>query len=139
MERIYKLPLMLGFLAALAGGIAGYASGMASSEIYIRMAVMMVAFFVLGLYIRNNIISVKKEVREKLINDALKGIEESKKQKVKDKEQILPKMSSSTSQSNTGQMSSDGQGEAGLEIDENEDDDFKPLHVSKAIRSKISD
>lgn len=135
MERIYKLPLILGFLAALAAGIAGYALGMRNSEIYIRMAVMMVAFFVLGLYIRNSILSVKKEVKEKLIDDAIKGMEEFRKQR--EQELAKSQMNSRTSQSDLGQKPQDGLKEGTAGNVEDEDDDFKPLNVSKAIKTKI--
>jgi len=138
MEPICKLPLMLGCLAALAGGIAGYASGMASSEIYIRMAVLMVAFFVLGLYIRNNIISVKKEVKEKKKIEALKEYEESRRKKEEEMEKMMPKMSSGATQGSHAQKL-DGQGEAEPEMGKGEDDDFVPLNISKAIRTKISE
>lgn len=98
MERIYKLPFILGCLAAMAAGVASYAAGAESRTIYLRMAVMMLTFFIIGLYVKNTILSIENEVQVK-------------------KHQIhkldLPA--------------------------EDTRDDFEPLAISKAIRSKTKD
>jgi len=132
MERIYKLPLMLGCLAALVAGISGYASGMDNSDIYIRMAVMMVTFFVLGLYVRNSVLSIKKELSEKKKNDALKKKEESKKHD-EPKKQNEPAKGQELKAPERQEEES-----AGKENGE-ENDGFTPLNISKAIRTKISE
>lgn len=98
MERIHKLPFISGCLAAIAAGVASYAAGVESRTIYLRMAVMMLTFFIIGVYVKNTVLSIENEVQVK-------------------KSQIH-KLDLSAGDSHN---------------------DFEPLAISKAIRSKTKD
>ena len=65
MGRIHQLPYKAGGLAAIVTGVVSYAAGIETSTIYLRMAIMMLVFFILGLYIRKTVIDIEKEVQEK--------------------------------------------------------------------------
>jgi capsular polysaccharide biosynthesis protein len=65
MDRIHKLPFLLGgFVTVLVGAIS-YGSGSDNKTIYIRMVIFMVVFYIIGIYARNTIIAINKEVQEK--------------------------------------------------------------------------
>lgn len=65
MERIRKLPFILGCIAAMAVGIANYMSGSDNQTTFLKMAVVMTIFFIIGVYIRNTVLSIDEEVKEK--------------------------------------------------------------------------
>ncbi len=78
MQYIQRLPFILGALAALAAGALGYIRGVQERNLYIRMAVSMLAFYAVGLLVRSALLSIKKEIDEK---EALEKQNELEKQK----------------------------------------------------------
>ncbi len=65
MGDIRKLPFLSGCSAALLAGIISYAAGVDNQVIYIRMAVMMFLFYMLGVFVRNAIVKTRNELDEK--------------------------------------------------------------------------
>lgn len=135
MERIHKLPFILGCLAAIATGIASYLTGAESQTIYLRMAVMMLIFFLIGIYTRNTILSIDKEVQENKLQKARaeeqqlrQQIEEEKAASSEPKHQTLQQRLAQKYQAHTVDLTAEDTG-----------DDFEPLTISKAISSKVKE
>lgn len=66
MDYVHKLPFLMGGSISFIIGFISYNSGLSASATYIRMAVGMVVFFVLGLYVRGFIYQLEGEVRDKI-------------------------------------------------------------------------
>ncbi|WP_010249140.1 hypothetical protein [Acetivibrio cellulolyticus] len=65
MDYIHKLPFILGASMAVIIGVVSNKTGVESKIIYIRMSVGLIAFFVLGLYIRSIICKIDEEIRKR--------------------------------------------------------------------------
>lgn len=65
-------------MAVVVGTISNY-NGVDSKTTYIRMSLVLIIFFILGLYIRSTIYKIEKEVRKKKQTEELKKIEELRK------------------------------------------------------------
>ena len=123
MERIHQLPCILGFLAAMTTGIASYATNAATSTIYLRMAVMMVAFFILGLYIKNTVLSLKKEMQIKKLEK-----EKAEAEELRLHQQMAEQNTAYQKQNHILDL-----------VAGDTEDDFEPLAMSKAIRTKVKE
>ena len=77
MERIHGLPFISGGFMAVLTGIASYAWGSDNKTTYIRMAVVMLVFYILGVYVRNTIVSINVEKEEKRERELQKELEEA--------------------------------------------------------------
>ena len=65
MDRIHRLPFLLGgFMTVIVGAIS-YSCGSDNKTIYTRMVIFMVVFYILGIYARNTINGIDKELQEK--------------------------------------------------------------------------
>jgi flagellar biosynthesis/type III secretory pathway M-ring protein FliF/YscJ len=76
MEFVHRLPFILGAVMSVIVGIVSFAINTDISDIYIRMAIIMVVFFVLGLYAKNIIEKITSEIQEKKAEQELKELEE---------------------------------------------------------------
>lgn len=65
MQYIKKLPFMLSIFMSIIISIASYARGVAQKEIYTRMIISLILFFILGLFIRNTIEKLYESVSRK--------------------------------------------------------------------------
>lgn len=65
MDRIHKLPFLLGGFMTLLVGLISYGSGSDNKTIYTRMVIFMVVFYLIGIYARNTITAINKELQEK--------------------------------------------------------------------------
>lgn len=65
MDRIHKLPFLLGGFMAVVTGVISYCCGSDSQTTYVRMLVFMVVFYVIGIYVRNTIKSIHTELNNK--------------------------------------------------------------------------
>lgn len=65
MENIHKLPFVIGVSVTIVVGMISYKTGVEYGEIYIRMFISMVVFFVAGIYLKNFIIKIHKELKQK--------------------------------------------------------------------------
>ena len=120
MERIYKLPFISGCMAAVVAGIASYATGAQSKIIYLRMAVLMVVFFIVGLYVRDSVLSIGKEVQEKKERQQQEAEEMQKQDSIKNQSSDKPEPMLDLTASD-------------------EDGDFEPLTVSQVIKKKLNE
>ncbi|HOA55540.1 MAG TPA: hypothetical protein PLY59_06720 [Clostridiales bacterium] len=85
MGDIRKLPFLSGCSAALLAGIISYAAGVDNQVIYIRMAVMMFLFYMLGVFVRNAIVKTRNELDEKKRE---RELEEAKRKRKEREEKI---------------------------------------------------
>mgnify|MGYP001082662341 CR=1 FL=1 len=72
MDYVHKLPFILGASMAILIGAISNRSGVESKTIYIRMSLGLVAFFILGLYIRCLIYKINGEIKRKKNKEELK-------------------------------------------------------------------
>lgn len=138
MERIQKLPIIMGCSAAIVAGFAAYLAGVDSQGIYVRMAGMMLVFFIIGVYIRKTVTSINEEV---MICKIKEQQEEKERQKLKKQEEKAAANAPELYQSrNTFEQEQQIGGQT-QQVDlttENSDDSFEPLTVSRAIRTKMN-
>ena len=72
MDRIHRLPFITGGFMAVLTGITSYACGSGNQTTYIRMAVVMVVFYIIGVFIRNTLQSINTELDEKRVQDQIR-------------------------------------------------------------------
>ncbi|MGE5615196.1 MAG: hypothetical protein ACM3XR_12420 [Bacillota bacterium] len=140
MERIMRLPLLLSFLAAVITGAASHAAGVGNQRTYLRMAVMMLVFYLLGAFIRNTVLSLKKEVQFRM--------KEQKKQEEQNQKDHKEEIKAHEYAAKPHQGNDAESLEAAQLIDlfnakrhaaPADSDDFEPLALSKAIRTKVKE
>lgn len=138
MGRIQKLPFILGCSAAIVAGSASYLTGVDSKGIYVRMAATMLVFFILGVYIRSTINSIKEEVLIRKIRELQEEKERLRRQREEEK------ASANAARFNKGRQQSEPEQQANEQphkVDLSTDDridSFEPLTVSRAIRTKVN-
>jgi len=65
MRYLQKLPLLLALAAAFLTGLIGFVSQASQKVILTRMVLMMVVFFVIGLFTRSTLLNIKDQVEQK--------------------------------------------------------------------------
>lgn len=130
MERIRKLPFLSGCTASILAGVISYAAGIDSQTIYIRMAVMMVVFFVLGVYIRNTIYSVARQ--SAIIKREKKREEDLRLRKLR--EEKMAEVRASMIGNNLDATST-----INMAVGDEKQDAFEPMDLAKAIRTKAEE
>jgi hypothetical protein len=128
MDRIHKLPFITGgFMAVLIGAIS-YACGSGSQTTYIRMAVVMVGFYIIGVYVRNTLKSINAQLEEKKEQELLKELEAAEAEAAaRHAEQAAEKQPGGVQGSRVNLVADDSA------------DEFTPLTVSQVISSKIKE
>ena len=87
MDYVHKLPFILGASMAVVIGMVSNSSSAESKTIYIRMSIGLVAFFILGLYIRGFLYKIDEELRkkqkeeEKKLKEELENVKEGEGEK----------------------------------------------------------
>lgn len=125
MDNIHKLPFLLGGFMAVVVGIISFISGSAAQTIYIRMAVVMVGFYIVGGFIKNTLNTIKDELKQK---EEQRLLEEQIEEEAK-------RIEASAMASN---MVQPGEHKVDLVADDF-DEDFTPLTVSRVISSKVKE
>jgi hypothetical protein len=140
MERIQKLPFLAGCLAAIITGIASYMTGVESRIIYLRMAVMMLVFFLIGIYARNTVLSINEDIEKKKRElEREKELEEVQNQarlKEEQKDNKKPQEHQAGEHQTAPQAYSQP---PRLDLVVDDSDDFRPLDISKAVKSKVNE
>lgn len=138
MERIQKLPFLAGSTAAVVTGAASYAAGVESRMIYLRMAVMMLVFFLIGFYIRNTVLSINEDIekkkREKELEEQQLNRQEEQEAAAKDN-----KMPHEQAQERQTAAQAHQQPQKLDLVADDSNDDFKPFDISKAIKAKVNE
>jgi Co/Zn/Cd efflux system component len=123
MEYVHKIPFLFGAAAAIIAGIISNLINVSQQDTYIRMAISMIIFFAIGIYIRNTLHKIHEELESKKLeeeNKILVEIEEEKRLAA-DEERLNQELELKT---------------VGTKIDFKVDDageDFSPLTVSEYI------
>lgn len=130
MEYIQRLPLILSLLMAIIIGITAYINGDKNQNIYLKMAVCVLGFYVLGLYARNVIKKTIDEIEEK---KEKQKESENENQKLQKQEGLKEKEKNAGVVNDISKMG--GIPEINLQTDE---DNFQPLKVSKVIKNYVS-
>ncbi|MBP7175707.1 MAG: hypothetical protein KBA53_05740 [Thermoclostridium sp.] len=115
-----KLPLLLALAAAFLSGLIGFIRNASQKVILTRMVLMMVLFFVIGLFARSTLMNIKDQVAQR------KKQEEEEEQK---KKQELAKKAKEQEMG----LGKNIDFSAGKE----DEDDFDPLPVSEFIKKEL--
>lgn len=123
MNGIHKLPFLLGGFMALISGVISYACGTNSRTTYIRMAVAMVVFYIVGSYIKNTLYTIQAELKEKK------------------EQELLEAQNAEESQTNQNPLAASSQAAPAGEhrinlVASDSEDGFSPLTISRIIASK---
>lgn len=138
MERIAKLPFILGCSAAIVTGSASYMTGIDSQGIYVRMALMMVIFFIIGVYIRRTVNSIENEVALRRIKEQQEERDRQRRQKEEERAAAnAARFNPVVQPMEPDQQGNDKLNRVDLTADDS-DEIFEPLTVSRAIRTKIN-
>lgn len=124
---IERLPFVMGAVAAILFGLISYQSFGSSTETYIRMAVGMVLFYVIGLYARSILNTIIGEIKEKKEKERK---EEERARREKMQMEMGLRAQSGTSERTVA---------PGFEARVGDSEDFEPLTVSDYIKSNLSD
>lgn len=125
MEYVHKLPFLLGAAAAIIVGIISNLINASQQDTYIRMAMSMIIFFAIGVYIRNTLQKIHEELESKKQeeeNRIMAEMEEDEKLAAEEEERMNQELKLKT---------------VGTKIDFKVDDvgeDFSPLTVSEYIK-----
>jgi len=139
MERIQKLPIILGCSAAIVAGFASYLAGVDSQWIYVRMAGMMLVFFIIGLYIRKTLNKINEEVQDRKLREQQEEMESKRRRKEEEKAAAANAPGKYFDRQLSEQERQPGGKTQQAELKtENGEDSFEPLTVSKAIRTKMN-
>lgn len=123
MDYIHKLPFILGAVVTITVGIISYSYKVSDQVLYMRMAVSMAVFYLLGLYVRSVIEKTLEEARQKKKEEELKKAQERKKKK-KEEESKIDSQDKSSSQ---------------VDYKVGDDEEFSPLKVSEVIKDNLKE
>lgn len=122
MDYIHRLPFILGAFAAIVVGIISCNYGLNIQDTYTKMAVSMVVFFVIGVYIRNTLERTLEEVEKK-----------------KREEEELLKQSEEENMEEVGQTANKKENESNHTVDYtvSDDDDFIPFSADEVMKNNV--
>lgn len=125
MDRIHRLPFITGGFMAVLTGITSYACGSDNQTTYIRMAVVMVVFYIIGIFIRNTLQSISTELDEKKERNLLKEKEEAAAAELAEK--------------NAVKQNEAGNGQRVNLVADDSGEEFTPLTVSQVISTQFKE
>lgn len=126
MGYVYRLPFILSVIVTILVGIISFGNNENDQSIYLKMAVCMVVFYVLGTCLKNLLIKINEEVEEKLEKERIE----------KEKELMVKQMEEAQAKVNTDNIEVKGP-----KIDfrvSDSSEDFSPLKVSEVIKRDLS-
>ena len=140
MGRIDRIPFISGVLAAIITGAASYVAGGKTSTGYLRMIVMMLVFFIIGMYVRKTIRDIKRELQDK--KEEQEGLEKSKENPGSGDGKTAPDSINPQMQSDADAGKDKPQKQQAHKLDLSAgvgDDGFQPLELGKAVSSKLKE
>jgi hypothetical protein len=123
MEYIHKLPFFMGVAIAIIVGLICNLSNVGQQDTYIRMAISMIIFFIIGVYIRNTLQKIYEELEKKKQEEEKRIKDESEEAKRAEEERLNPE----SKLNGTGSK-------IDIKVDDM-GDDFSPLTVSEYIKA----
>ncbi|AUS96352.1 hypothetical protein CDQ84_05335 [Clostridium thermosuccinogenes] len=128
MGYIQKIPFILGTLMAIITGIVSFEYGIEPQEIYIKMAISMIVFFTIGVFIRSTIQKTADEYNEKI-----RKMQEEEEKKKAEEENINKK---DNEKKENQDLKNPKPSAVNYSVNDKMDD-FEPLKISEVIRSEI--
>lgn len=122
MRYLNRLPLLLALAGSIVSGLLSIIRLRAQKEILVQMALVMVIFYVAGLFLRSTVQSIKSQVDEK----KLKQEEENRTKKSREEKE----------NTDEGKTEKSLGGNIDFTVDES-DDAFDPLPVSEYIKNEL--
>mgnify|MGYP000536328019 CR=1 FL=1 len=136
MDIIRKLPFFSGSTGAILAGIISFAEGADKQTIYIRMAVTMILFYVLGIYVKKTVISVREEAENRKRENQAEEAEKRKRNDEKKEEAANRKSTIKNAQMERDKSKDTAKAET---ASDDQQDDFEPLALSRAIKTKVKE
>lgn len=125
MDYIRRIPFILGSIMAIITGVISLNCNISIKQVYLRMIISLVLFFTLGVFLRNTISEIEKDIQNKSMEKE-KNAEET--ENIEDVENIEKSQEADGSRNNNAPT-------VDYRIDD-ENDDFKPLNVKEVISTK---
>jgi len=119
-EFLHKIPIILSLVMTIIIGIISYASNSDMNQIYVRMAVSLIGFYIVGMFLKNFLIGINEEIIEKKRKEEEEKAKELEinRSKIEDKNEYKSKID--------------------YKIDDFSED-FSPLKVSEVIKTSLND
>lgn len=133
MGYIHKLPFIMGVLMAVIVGAVNYQYNSELQDIYFRMTIGLIVFFIIGLYVRNMLLKIIEETEIKI-----KKIQELELLK----EQELHRINQRKIDGQTDELVNNGDNEHKSEHDyriDGSNDDFTPLTFNNIYKDPSKD
>ncbi|NLY17781.1 MAG: hypothetical protein GX045_02225 [Clostridiaceae bacterium] len=125
MQYLQRLPLLLALAGSLVSGILNLLCYRSNNEVLLHMVIAMAAFYIIGLFIRSTVLTIKTEVDEK--REKQEAEEKVQKEKEQAEERSVEKEEEFLGKN------------IDLTVNYSSDDSFDPLPVSEFIRKQLKD
>lgn len=125
MDYIRRIPFILGSIMAIITGIISLNCNISIKQVYLRMIISLVLFFIVGVFLRNTISEIEKDIKTKSIEKAKNEEETGNIEDIENTER--------------NQEAVSGRNNSAPTVDyliDDDDDDFKPLNVKEVISTK---
>ena len=125
MEYIQRLPFILGAVMAIVVGMLSYSSTADMKQVYLKMAICMIVFYILGVFIKNTVLKINSGI-------------EAKKKKIELEELEKERLEEEAKEEQARQEAAVKQGSKSPKIDiKVDDDEFVPLNI-ELISEKLN-
>ncbi len=125
MEYIQRLPFILGAVMAIVVGMLSYSSTADMKQVYLKMAICMIVFYILGVFIKNTVFKINSDI-------------EAKKKKIELEELEKERLEEEAREEQARQEAAVKQGSKSPKIDiKVDDDEFVPLNI-ELISEKLN-
>ncbi len=125
MEYIQRLPFILGAVMAIVVGMLNYSSTADMKQVYLKMAICMIVFYILGVFIKNTVFKINSDI-------------EAKKKKIELEELEKERLEEEAREEQARQEAAVKQGSKSPKIDiKVDDDEFVPLNI-ELISEKLN-
>lgn len=78
MEYIQRLPFILGAVMAIVVGMLSYSSTADMKQVYLKMAICMIVFYILGVFIKNTVLKINSDIEDKKKKLELERLEQER-------------------------------------------------------------
>ena len=125
MEYIQRLPFILGAVMAIVVGMLSYSSTADMKQVYLKMAICMIVFYILGVFIKNTVFKINSDI-------------EAKKKKIELEELEKERLEEEAREEQARQEAAVKQGRKSPKIDiKVDDDEYVPLNI-ELISEKLN-
>ncbi len=126
MEYVQRLPFILATFMAIIIGLISNIYGSGNNETYIRMAICMIIFFIIGMYLKNTIVGIYQDIEAK------------KEKEEQEKQAELERLENEKNNMNASNAQTEEKGGIDYKIGDKAEvpplgEDFTPLTVSEVI------